>query len=100
MRIALTETKFMKIPIYGPAGTDVTQFVPVKLALVKPGAEPQVSDYHTGQWLGGEAALLIGSGPSGTPYAAGDYKAFATFTAGSEILVFDGGRVSIGLADT
>src|SRR5258708_38866067 len=98
MRIALGSQVCRKIPVSGPPGVDVTQYTPVKIALVKPGTEPLAGDLHAASWLAGEAALLIGG--SGQVYAAGDYMAFVQVPAGSEIPLLPAGRVSIGLADT
>jgi hypothetical protein len=92
---------YLFIPLYGPKGTDLTQF-PVDLALITDaGAEPSGGDWHAATWISPdgvkpkEAALLIGPG-GGTVYPSGEYMAYARLTAGAEKPVLPAGRVRIG----
>lgn len=90
----------MFVPVHGPAGVDLTAF-PVELALVPEGAEPTDGDYHAASWVVPEAgdapepSLVIGS-PTGVPYLASNYMAWARLTAADERPVLKAGRVRIG----
>jgi hypothetical protein len=91
---------YLFVPLYGPKGTDLTQFA-VDLALITDtGAEPASSDWHAAAWLSPdgikpkEAALLIG--PTAQAYASGEYMCYSRIHAGPELPVLPAGRVRIG----
>ncbi len=91
---------YLFVPLYGPKGTDLTQYA-VDLALITDaGAEPSSGDWHAATWLSPdgikpkEAALLIG--PTAQVYASGEYMCYARITAGAEKPVLPSGRVRIG----
>lgn len=97
VRLLGTTMETILIPVTGPKGVDLTQYA-VELALVLEPVvtEPANVDYHTGSWVGGEAALLVG-GTAPVVYAAGSYMAFVRVTAGAEKPVMQSGRVRVGI---
>jgi hypothetical protein len=89
-----TSKVYLRVPIDGPDGVDVTQF-DAQLALMPDnGTEPGPSDWHPAIWIDGKAAFLVG--PGGVVYPAGQYMAWATLSAGEESPVVPSGRVRIG----
>jgi len=93
------------VPLFGPPGTDLTQY-PVYLALVADnGQEPGSGDWVAADWLAPdptrptvkEAALLIGTGIGAVPYAPGTYMVFGRLTASDEQPAIKAGRWRIGL---
>jgi hypothetical protein len=96
VQIPATSREYLYIPISPPdAVADVTVY-PAEAALIADdGTEPLDGDYHDAEWIGGEIALLVGPGGTGT-YLPGEYMAFARITAGDEKPVIKSGRVRIG----
>ena len=97
MQIPVSSRVYVYMPIdTPPAVTDVTAYE-VEAALIPDnGTEPGDGDWQPADWIGGEAALLVGPG-GGVVYPAGDYMAFAAITAGAERPVLKSGRVRIGV---
>lgn len=89
------------VPVYGPAGTDLT-VLPAELAVVPDdGTEPGDSDYAEAAWdaAGTSIALIIGK-DTAVPLTAGEYMVWARITAGSEEPVMPSGRLRVGDART
>lgn len=94
MLILGTSREYIRIPVTGPAGVDVT-LLAAEIALVAdPGIEPVDADYHAATWIAGEACLLAGAGA--VDYADGEYMAYLRLTAGAERPVLRAGRVRVG----
>lgn len=99
MQIPVISQEIMFVPIYGPAGTDLTQF-PADLALVAEGVEPGAADWHAATWLAPEpgdapeASLVIGG--TGVAYPAGEYIAWWRLTTATERPADVSGQVRIG----
>ncbi|MEU9436586.1 hypothetical protein [Streptomyces sp. NPDC048252] len=81
-----------------PAGVDVTG-TPPKLAVlpVTNRANPESSDWHTGDWTDGtEARLLIGPDGGALTLERGDYRVYVSFDPpGSENVVRMSGHLGI-----
>jgi hypothetical protein len=95
MYLPATSREYVRVPITAPAGTDVTT-LPVGIALVAEGTEPADGDYHTGSWIDGEAALLIGPGDGAVTYPPGAYMLWWRLTSGAEQISEPAGRIRIG----
>lgn len=98
MQKLLSSRTYMRIGIDPPDDLDgpLTGY-PCEAALIADdGTEPQESDWHTAEWIGGKVSLMIGPGGALDP-GEGDWMAFARITAGQEQPVLKSGRVTIGL---
>jgi hypothetical protein len=99
--IPVTSTEYLFVPVFGPQGTDPTQYT-AQVALVAEGREPGDGDWHAATWLAPapaqdpQAALLVGPGTGAVAYPQGEYVAWAKLAAGSEAPVMKSGRVRIG----
>src|SRR5258707_1069057 len=91
---------YLFVPLYGPKGTDLTQYAVGRALTPDAGAEPSSGAWPAAPWLSPdgikpkEAALLIG--PAAQVYASGEYMCYARITAGAEKPVLPSGRVRIG----
>jgi len=95
MLILGTSREYIRIPVTGPAGTDVTALAAEIALVADPGIEPADVDYHAATWISGEACLLIGPAAP-VDYPDGEYMAYVRLTAGAERPVLRAGRVRVG----
>jgi hypothetical protein len=91
----------MFIPVYGPTGTRPESY-PCQVALIpdEDGREPDLAEYHDGQWVDGEATLKPPAGGTwGEDYPDGEFMAWVrvdALAALDEAPVMKAGRVRIG----
>jgi hypothetical protein len=96
MYIPATSKEVISVPVTGPTGVDLTQFL-VSLAVIPDtGAEPVNGDYAAGTWINGEATLLVDA----TTKPAGDYVVWVRVVAAPEDVRRFSGRLRIGDART
>lgn len=95
MYIPAASRLYMLIPVDGPPGADLTAYTAEVALTADDGTEPGEADWHPANWIGGEAALLVGPG-GGTTYPPGNYMAWVRITAGLERPALSSGRVRIG----
>ena len=93
--LAASSKVYLRIPVDGPDGVDVTQYTAQIALMPDNGIEPTTGDWHNAIWLDGKAALLVGPG-GGVVYPPGQYMAWATLAATPEAPVVPSGRVRIG----
>jgi hypothetical protein len=87
-----TTQEYVLIPVTGPAGVDLTQYVARVALRPDDGSEPVAGDWKAATWMGGQAAMLYHPGD----YAPGEYMAYVTLAAGVEAPVIRSGRVRVG----
>jgi hypothetical protein len=91
----------MFVPVWGPLGQDLTGY-PCEVALIpdEDGREPELTEYHPGEWVGGEATLKPPGGAAwGGDFPDGEYMAWVrvdAMTALDEDVRLKSGRVRIG----
>jgi hypothetical protein len=87
--IPASSTEYVHVPVTAPAGVDITGSPP-KLAIlpVTNRSNPETGDWHTGDWDGTEARLLVGPDGGAVTLTAGDYRVYVSFDPpGSELIV-------------
>lgn len=97
MVIPATTTEFVHVSVTPPAGVDITGTTP-KLAFlpVTNRNNPEAGDWHTGDWDGTDARLLVGPDGGALTLARGDYRVYVSFDPpGSENIVRLSGYLGI-----
>jgi hypothetical protein len=97
MRLAATSTEFVHVAVTPPAGVDLTGTTP-RLAFlpVHTRTNPAAEDYHDGEWVDGEALVLIGPDGGALTLTEGDYWVWIAFDPpGSENIATKSGLLSI-----
>lgn len=91
MLIQPTSKEYVLIPLTGPVA-DLTVY-PVDIAVLAEAQDaPAAGDWQPGQWIAGDAALLLDA----SAYTSGDYMIWLRLTAGTERPVMKAGRLRIG----
>jgi hypothetical protein len=91
MSIPSSSREYVRITVAG----DYTTSMPVDIALVPYGVEPDDDDWTTAAWAGGAARLLIGPGSTFGTLDEGDYGAWVRVTTAEEQPVIYSGIVKI-----
>lgn len=87
-----TASVYIKVPVTGPEGSDLT-LLPASMAIIPEGlGEPGDADYHSAEWIGGEVAYK----PAAADLAAGEYNIFVRLVAGAEDVRLLSGRLRNG----
>jgi hypothetical protein len=84
LKIPSLSTEYVKVPVTGPANlTSLT----VQMAIVPDGQDPAGGDWQSAQWIGTDAAVLIGPATA-LPLTKGvTYGIWVKITAAPEIPV-------------
>ncbi len=83
--------EYIHIPVAG----DYTESMPVHVAIVAAGVEPDADDWNAAAWESGTAKLLIGPGSTFGELDEGTYAAWVRVTASEERPVMRSGTVRI-----
>jgi hypothetical protein len=97
MLIPATSTEFLHVPVVAPEGVDITGSPP-KLAIlpVHNRNNPETGDWHTGDWDGTEARILVGPDGGAITLTAGDHRVYVSVDPpGSENIVRMAGYLSV-----
>ena len=73
MLIPASSTEYLHIPITAPAGTDLTT-APMRIAVVAHADNPADAEWHTAEWVDGNARLLIGPDGGALELTSGTYR--------------------------
>ena len=94
MLIPATSTEYLHVPVTAPTGVDLTS-APVRIAVVAHRTDPADNEWHTAEWAGADARILVGPG-SDLELAAGDYRVWINVDPpGSEDIVRRAGILSV-----
>ncbi|WP_405559028.1 hypothetical protein OHV08_34145 [Streptomyces canus] len=92
--IPASSLEFLHIPVTLPAGVDAGA-TPVRVAVVAHRDNPGDGEWHTADWAGSDARILIGPG-SDITLTAGDYRVWINLDPpGSENVVRRAGILSV-----
>lgn len=95
MLLQTTSREYVLIPVSAPASVPDVTALGAEIAIVAESmGEPGDTDWHAAEWLGGEAALLVG--PGAQAYGPGEYMAWVRITSDPELIVLQAGRVRVG----
>ncbi|MFI1928338.1 hypothetical protein [Streptomyces sp. NPDC020377] len=95
MLIPASSTEFMRVPVTAPAGIDLAT-VPMKIAVVAHADNPSDTEWHTAEWVDGEARILIGPDGGALTFASGGYQVWITIDPpGAENIIRRAGGLSI-----
>lgn len=89
--IPSSSREYLHIAVSG----DYSMSMPVELAIVPYGVEPDDDDWTTAAWVDGAARLLIGPGSTFGELDEGDYGAWVRVTTSEERPVIYSGIVKI-----
>ncbi|GAA3172589.1 hypothetical protein [Nonomuraea roseoviolacea] len=84
LRIPSLSTEYVKVPITGPA---TLTSLPVQMAIVPDGQDPAGGDWKTAEWIGTDAAVLIGPATALPLTKGGTYGIWVKITSAPEIPV-------------
>lgn len=73
MVIPATSTEYIHIPVTLPAGVDPGSS-PVRIAVVAHRNNPADTEWHTADWIGSDARILIGPDSEALTLVRGDYR--------------------------
>jgi hypothetical protein len=71
--IPASSTEYLHIPVTAPVGTDLTG-APVKIAIVLHADNPSGGEWHTAEWVDGDARILIGPDGGALTLTRGTYR--------------------------
>lgn len=83
LKIPSLSKEYLKVPVEGPGDLDT---LTVEMAVVDEGQDPGSGDWETAEWIGADAAVLIGPG-SALVLAKGTYGVWVRITAAPEVPV-------------
>lgn len=97
MLIPATSTAYIHVPVSGPDGVDVTD-TPPRIAILASSlrTNPADEDWHDGEWVDGDARLLVGPDGGALTLPRGDYRVWVSFDPpGAELIVDVSGHLGI-----
>jgi len=93
--IPASSTEYLHIPVTAPAGVDLSG-VPVRIAVVAHADNPADTEWHTADWVDGEARLLIGPDGGALELTRGNYRVWiAIDPPGAENITRQSGLLTI-----
>ena len=92
-RIAASSKEYVKIPVATTTEGVTLETLPVEVALVVSGADPEEDDWQTAAWDEGQARVLVGPGGAITLAPRRTYTAWVRVTGDTEVPVIRAGEI-------